>query len=71
MEFTGIIHHLEGERVAALLPANLAVSLLLPDTGAVVLALKVVIGAGRRVEVEGANLQENSVIINPISLFQT
>ena len=56
---TGILQHLEGEGVAALLPADLAVPLLLPDTGTVVLALQVVIGARRRVEVERANLKEN------------
>ena len=71
MELRGILQHLEGEGVAALLPADLAVPLLLPDTGTVVLALQVVIGARWRVEVEGANLKENSqTIINPISLLQ-
>ena len=48
--------HLEREGVATLLPADLAVPLLLADTGAVVLGLQVVVGTGRRVEVEGANL---------------
>ena len=58
MEFTGDICHLEGEGVAALLPANLAVPLLLADAGSVDLALQVVVGTGRRVEVEGANLHK-------------
>ena len=37
--------HLERESVAALLPANLAVPLLLADTGTIVLALQVFVGA--------------------------
>ena len=48
--------HLKREGIAALLPANLAVPFLLADAGAVVLALEVIVGARRRVEVERANL---------------
>ena len=51
LDISGQIH-LEGVCILALLPGDLTVALLLADTGPVVLALKVVVSAGGRVEVE-------------------
>ena len=53
--------HLERELIVALLPAYLAVAFLLSDTGAVVLALEVVVGTGRRVEIERPNLKKKNL----------